>query len=570
MIHSPLQYICQSMANKKIYSSSWRQRKAYWTALKVMWSYTKLYLLSKLFGKAYYQSRVVDLHLKNALLVKKSILKLEGLFIKVGQLLSILTNFLPEAFHEPLEGLQDQIPARPYDEIERRIQKEFGKGPKDLFMSFSEVPIASASIGQAHRAELKDGTSVVIKVQHENIEKVAEVDLKIIKQLTRLASWFFEINGMEHAYTQVKKMIEEELDFKRELEAMETIRGNLSAEQQFTIPRAHTDFCTERVLCTTFHEGVKISDVQQLKDWGIDQRDLAERLVHAYCQMVFVDGHYHADPHPGNILIEKTGRIVLLDFGAVATLSPEMRTGLLNLIEGAAKNDSEKIIDSLQVMDFIANGNDAERIAERIIDAFRNFLQNEVQFDGLNFKDIKVNPFETSLYGLLSDIGLSNITSAVQVPKEYILLNRMITLLLGICNTLDSQMNPLKVVRPYFQEFMLGEQGDIVGFVTQLLQRTFSDVFSLPGEFRKVLNKAKRGKLEIQLVGERDRTQLMFYFGQQLVFSLLLIAALAFSWQLHVSSEFDLRNWGLGIAGVLLFLLLRSMRRAGRVRRRLG
>ena len=553
------------MAKNKIYSSSWRQRKAYWTALVIMLSYTKLYLLSKIFGQRYYQSRIINLHLKNANRTKAAILQLEGLFIKVGQLLSILTNFLPEAFHEPLEGLQDQIPARPFSEIQERIQKEFGKAPKELFRSFSEIPIAAASIGQAHRAELQDGSQVVVKVQHANIEKVAEVDLKIIQQLTRLSSWFFNINGMEHAYTQVRKMIEEELDFNREAEAMEAIRKNLNEEQGLAIPKIYPEYCTGRVLTTTFRNGVKISNIAKLKEWNLDQRELAERLVHAYCQMVFKDGFYHADPHPGNILIEEDGTIVLLDFGAVATLTQKTRTGLLQLIEGAAKNDSDKIISSLKDMGFIAKGEESEKIAERIIDAFRNFLQNEVQFEGLNFKDIKVNPFETSLYNLLTDVGLSNITSAVQVPKDYILLNRMVTLLLGICNTLDSQMNPLKVVRPYFQEFILGEQGDIVKFVTDLLQRTFGDLFSIPGEFRKLLNKANKGKLEIQLAGEQERTRLIYLLGQQLIFSLLLIASGAFVWVFYQAGEERLMKWGIGAAVLFVLLLMRAMRKGRKV-----
>jgi len=555
------------MAKNKIYSSSWRQRKAYWTALVIILSYTKLYLLSKVLGQRYYQSRIINLHLKNANRTKAAILQLEGLFIKVGQLLSILTNFLPEAFHGPLEGLQDQIPARPFSEIQERIQREFGKKPKELFRSFSESPIAAASIGQAHRAELNDGTQVVVKVQHANIEKVAEVDLRIIQQLTRLSSWFFNINGMEHAYTQVRKMIEEELDFKREAEAMEAIRKNLTEEQGLAIPQIFPEYCTDRVLTTAFRNGVKVSNVGQLEEWKLDRRELAERLVHAYCQMVFKDGFYHADPHPGNILIEEDGTIVLLDFGAVATLTQKTRDGLLQLIEGAAKNDSDKIISSLKDMDFIAKGEEAEKMAERMIEAFRNFLQNEVQFEGLNFKDIKVNPFETSLYNLFTDVGLINITSAVQVPKDYILLNRMVTLLLGICNTLDSQMNPLKVVRPYFQEFILGEQGDIVKFFTDLLQRTFGDLFSIPGEFRKFLNKANKGKLEIRLTGEQERTRVLYLLGQQLIFTLLLIASGTFAWLFHQAGEERLMRWAIGGTAVFGLLLLRAIRRGRYVKR---
>lgn len=557
------------MRKNRTYSASWRIRKAYWTAFVVMWSYLRLYLLKKVFGQKYYEKRILQLHIHNAEKVKKAILQLQGLFIKVGQLLSILTNFLPEAFQAPLEALQDQIPSRPYTEIQQRIRSELGQDPKTLFKSFNQNPIAAASIGQAHRAELKDGTQVVVKVQHANIESIASVDLHIMQRLTSLVSWFFDIKGMEYAYTQVKKMIEEELDFRQEAVSMQLIQANLTKEKGFEIPLVHPDFSTQRVLTTTFHEGVKISNTAQLEEWNIDRLDLANRLVHAYCQMVFEDGFYHADPHPGNILVQKDGTIVLLDFGAVATLKPAMRTGLLKLIEAAAKNDTRGIIDAMKMMEFLANEREATKIAERVIDAFRNFLQNEVQFEGLSFQDIKVNPFETSLFNLTQEIGIKGLANTVQVPKDYVLLNRMVTLLLGICNTLDPHMNPIEVIRPYFQQFVLGERGDIVNFIRDLLQKTVANVISLPSDLRKTLDQVQRGELEVKTIGSVQRTQLMYSLGQQLIFSLLLIASVSFAFVYQESGAARLSTYAWIAGGAFFFLLLRSLYRAKKIRKRL-
>lgn len=557
------------MRKNRTYSASWRIRKAYWTAFVVMASYLRLYLLKRVFGKKYYEKRILQLHIHNAEKVKKAILQLQGLFIKVGQLLSILTNFLPEAFQAPLEALQDQIPARPYAEIQQRILSELGQDPEVIFASFNQTPIAAASIGQAHRAQLEDGTQVVVKIQHANIESIASVDLHIMQRLTSLVSWFFDIKGMEYAYTQVKKMIEEELDFRKEATSMQLIQANLTKEKGFAIPVVHPDFSTQRILTTTFHEGVKISNTEQLKAWNIDPLDLANRLVHAYCQMVFEDGFYHADPHPGNILVQKDGTIVLLDFGAVATLKPAMRTGLLKLIEAAAKNDTRGIIDAMKMMEFLANEREATKIAERVIDAFRNFLQNEVQFEGLSFQDIKVNPFETSLFNLTQEIGLKGIVNTVQVPKDYVLLNRMVTLLLGICNTLDPHMNPIEVIRPYFQQFVLGERGDLVNFIRELLQKTLANVISLPSDLRKTLDQVQRGEVEVKSIGSVQRTQLMYSLGQQLIFSLLLIASLSFAfvYQEAGSARLSLYAWIAG--GLFFFFFIRSLYRAKKIRKRL-
>ncbi len=555
------------MANKKIYSRGYRVRKAYWTAFVVMMSYIRLSLLSKILGDHFYQKRIAALHLKNANRVKKAILKLEGLFIKVGQLLSILSNFLPEAFQEPLEALQNQIPPRPFHEIEGRIEKELGEKPETLFSFFDKNPLASASIGQAHRATLKDGTDVVVKVQHANIEKIAEIDLEIMERLTNLMSYFYKVKGIEFAYTQVQKMIREELDFKQEALAMQRVQKNLNGETRLIIPSVHESFSTTRVLTTTFCEGVKINDIATINQWNIDKKDLGNRLVHVYCQMVFGDGFYHADPHPGNILVQQDGTIVLLDFGAIGTLQQEMRDGFLKLIEAASQNDSEKIIDALQSLGFIAYERNAEKVAEKVILAFRSFLQNEVEFEGLNFKDFKVNPFQSSLFNLTTEIGLKGIANTVQVPKEYVLLNRMVTLLLGICNTLDSSINPIDVVKPYFQTFILGESGDMVKFAKDFIKKSATTLLTIPGDLGEVLNKARRGKLEIQHPGEVERTKLFYALGQQFVYSILMIASFSFGYLLFQNGQQYYGKWINGIGVFFGLLLFQAIRRGREIKK---
>ncbi len=557
------------MSKNKIYSKSYRVRKSYWTAFVVLLSYVRLSFFSKIFGDQYYQKRIGALHLKNANRVKVTILKLEGLFIKVGQLLSILSNFLPEAFQEPLEALQNQIPPRPYSEIEARIKKELGKSPDQLFVKFDKTPLASASIGQAHRAQLQDGTEVVVKVQHNNIEKIADIDLKVMERLTNLFAYFYKVKGIEYAYTQVQKMIKEELNFEKESKAMQLVQKNLSEEHGLIIPQVHPEFSTKRVLTTTFCEGVKISDTATLDRWEIDRKDLGNRLVHAYCEMVFSDGLYHADPHPGNILVQKDGTIVLLDFGAIGSLKPEMRDGFLKLIQAAVKNDSEKIIDALQQLGFIAHERQAEKVAEKVIVAFRTFLQNEVEFDGLNFKDLKVNPFQTSLFNLTTEIGMRGLANTVQVPKEYVLLNRMVTLLLGICNTLDSSINPLETVRPFFQKFIVGDSENMVQYATDFIKESATTLLTIPNDLGEVLNKARRGKLEIQMPGEVEKTKLFYTLGQQLIYSLLMIAAFSFGYIFFQEARETWAKWAFGFSAVFGILLLRAIRTGRKIKRML-
>ena len=557
------------MAKDKIYRASWRIRKAYWTTTVVMFSYLCLFLAKKIFGKKYYEKRIFNLHIKNAGRVKNAILELKGLFIKIGQLLSILSNFLPDAFQKPLEELQDKIPPRPFHEVEKRIKSEFGKSPNELFNSFEEIPIASASIGQVHRANLTDGTPVVVKVQHYNIEEIAHVDLEIIRNLNKFVGWFFDIKGMDYVYSQIRKMIEEELDFRQEATSMIAISQNLQAEAGLVIPDVHLPYSTERVLTTTWHEGVKIANVQQIDDWKVDKQDIVSRLLKVYCKMVFKDGFYHADPHPGNILVQSDGTIVLLDFGAVAHLGQKLKDGIPQLIEAAIKNDNTKVISTMKEMGFFAEGHEANEMAEKMINAARNFLQNEVKLNGLDFKNIEVDPFNNSLFDLIQDIGFSGIAGTVQVPKDFVLLNRTLTLLLGISNSLAPELNPLQVVRPYIKEYILGEGEDFVGMVGGLLRRSISTAIGIPDELHRVLQIIEKNKLITRTPDIKEGARLFYQVGQQFLFTLLIIASATFSYLFWENGETAFAKYGFVATGLFLLLLLRSIRRGNKIHRRM-
>ncbi|PSR12039.1 MAG: ABC transporter [Bacteroidetes bacterium] len=554
------------MANKLLSSPGRRIRKAYWTALVVAFSYLGLYWRKKILGQRYYERRIGALHVRNAERVKTAVLELQGLFIKVGQLLSILTNFLPEAYQEPLDSLQDQVPARPLAEVEQRIVAEFGEGSATLFADFSAVPLAAASIGQAHRARLHDGTEVVVKIQHANIETVAEVDLRIINRLQQMISWWFDIKGMDHVYTQVRQMIEEELDFVAEAHAMQTIAATFADEPQFVIPAIHSRFCTQRVLTTTWFSGVKINKTQQLAAWGIDQEALAVRLLRIYCQMVLKDGFYHADPHPGNILVQEDGTLVLLDFGAVARLPVAMRASLSQLIEAAIKNDVATMVEASRKMGFVAPGREAERVAQQIIEAMRNFLRDEIKLEGLNFREIEVDPFNNSLFSLLKNIGFSGITATVQVPKEYVLLNRMATLLLGISSTLAPKLNPLDVVKPYLEEFVFNSRDDLFTLARHLLRDTATELIQLPGELKTFLTLARQGQLDIASVDTRQSGQLVYHGLRQLSFAILFCAASFFAYLLWRQGEPTLSRIGMGVALFFGIAFWRALRVGSKLR----
>jgi predicted unusual protein kinase regulating ubiquinone biosynthesis (AarF/ABC1/UbiB family) len=530
-----------------------------------MFSYLWLTFIRKFRGPAWYERALQELHIRNAERVKQAILELKGLFIKLGQLLSIMGNFLPAAFQKPLEALQDQIPARPLDEVRDRIFMEFGAYPETIFARFDEKPLAAASIGQAHRAQLHDGTEVVVKVQHLHIERIAAVDLEIIRRLTAMVSFFYHIRGMNYMYTQIKKMIEEELDFYREAANMQLIGKNLESEPGIVIPEVHTSCSTSRVMTTTWHSGVKISDLEQLDAWGLDRREIATCVLRVYSKMVFADGIYHADPHPGNILVKQDGTLVLLDFGAVAEISPALRSGIPMLIDAAIKKDTRAMIGSLKKMGFIAEGREAEKMAVKMIGAIQDFLENEVRFEGMNLTEIKVSPFNNSLTKLISDAGLKGLSGAVQVPKDYVLFNRMATLLLGLSSTLDPMLNPLDVIRPYARRFVFGEKESLFTFAGRVLKRGATNLIGLPEEINRVLTLIQRGELEFRSFDIRDSAKLVHSALRQIIFLILSLSTAAFGWLLRKEGDRELSGIVFGGAVFCLLCLLLEMRRGRRL-----
>src|SRR6266542_70042 len=195
---------------------SYRFIRAYWTTFQVIFAYLGLGLGRRLFGTRWYEQRIGEAHRRNALRVERTILKLQGLFIKVGQLLSIMANFLPEQFRTGLEALQDQVPPRPFEDIEHRIRLDLGRPVDQIFRRFDRRPLASASLGQVHEAYMPDGTRVAVKVQHRDIDEITRLDLKTIRRIMAIVQFFVPVRGLDAYYLQVRQMIAEELDFQRE------------------------------------------------------------------------------------------------------------------------------------------------------------------------------------------------------------------------------------------------------------------------------------------------------------------------------------------------------------------
>ncbi|HMI83506.1 MAG TPA: AarF/UbiB family protein, partial [Polyangiaceae bacterium] len=517
--------------------------RAYWTTFQVIFSYLALRLGRRIFGAGWYHDRLVDTHRLNALRVEQTIIKLQGLFIKVGQLLSIMANFLPEQFRAGLAGLQDQVPPRPFADIEQRILVDLGKPVDDLFRRFERSPLASASLGQVHEAYLMNGTRVAVKVQHRDIDQITRLDLKTIRRIMAIVQTFVPVRGLDAYYLQIKQMIAEELDFQREAQNIDRLAANFKDDTGVVFPHVVPELSTRHVLTTTFVEGVKVGDTQAIDAAGIDRPHLARKIVRTYCQMMFVDGVYHADPHPGNMLARSDGSLVLLDFGAVAELSPSMREGIPEFLEGIIRRDTARLIKAVKKMGFLARGDDGE-ISEKVIEYFHHRFQEEVRLDSFNLKDIKIDPMR-GLENILDlrrmNIGLRELSGTFHVPRDWVLLERTLLLLAGVCTQLDPEMSPMEVVGPYLKEFVLGER-DWTKITLEAAKDIALQAITLPEDLRKYLTRAVRGELEIKVKGLPEGARLIYAAVRQAVYAAGAMVSVVSALVLHVHREFQLAS----------------------------
>jgi ubiquinone biosynthesis protein len=528
--------------------------RAYLTTFEVIFSYLWLFFLKRVRGQAYFMAVFDDVNRRNARRVQRTLSALQGLFIKVGQLISIMTNVLPESYRQELEKLQDKITPRPYSEITKRIRLEFGSPPEELFQEFDRRAIASASLGQVHRAVLKTGEEVAVKVQHWAIERIVRKDLKVIRRIMKIIQFFFPIQGLDEYYEQIRTMIAEELDFSMEAENIRRISRNFEGSATVHFPKVYGEYSTSKVLTTSFVHGFKITDLASLGKANVNRGLLAKLVVTTYCQMIFVDGIYHADPHPGNILVHEDGSITFLDFGAVASLSTNMKEGIPEFLEGLIRRNTMQIMRALGRMGFIARTG-SEETSELIIEYFHRRFAEEIKIESLNLKDVKINP-EMGIESLLDlrkmNIGIREMTSSFRIPKDWVLLERCLLLLFGLVYYLDSALNPTSIIYPYLKDFVLGSDRDWRTIIIDSLKEAAFSYLTLPEDMRRMMSKIKRGEIRFQIQGAGEREKYAHSRGRQYVYTAFALTTWGTAMYFH--SQDMLISAGVSAAFTLMFL----------------
>ena len=411
-------------------------------------------------------------------------------FVKLGQLLSTRPDLLPADYRDELAKLQDAAPPVPWDQVRGVLAEELGEQWKDRFASFTHEPLASASIGQAHAATLRNGTDVVVKIRRPGVVGQVDEDLDILRNLAHAADRHWEaaadydLAGIADEFADT---LRRELDYLEEGRNAEHFARNFAHDPGIRIPAVYWDVTTSRVLTLERLRGLKVTDTAALDAAGIDRTALAERAAHAEVKMVFEDGFFHADPHPGNLFIEPNGRIGLIDFGMVGRVDERLREQLSSLFVAVIRRDPERMATALMRVSVSPTRVDRGRL----VDDLGPFIR---MYQGRDLAHVQVGKLITLALGILRRHHL-------QLPREMALLLKMLVMTEGMGEVLDPEFSLGQTLAPYARRMAAGHLYP-AAYAKRLARASMEALelgTELPDQIRRLINTLDVEGLEVHL-----------------------------------------------------------------------
>ena len=437
-----------------------------------------------------------SLHQKNALRLHQTALSLKGLLIKVCQFMSARVDLLPEAYTHTLSLLQDQVPPAPYAAIRARLIEELGAPPETVFERFNEIPLASASLGQVHEATLREpikevgGSRVAVKVQYPEIESIVETDLKAIRWISWFLQKIFTNIRFDILYSEFSKIVHQELNYLTEARQAEQFQKNFAGDPRIVVPQVVWPYTTQRILTLQFVEGIKISRLDEIRQAGIDTKEVAKLLVESYMKQILQHKFFHGDPHPGNLFVQPGPRLIFVDFGLMQQISAPMHRGMEKMIIAVIDRDISGIAHALLDLGFIAR-------SEKIQD-----IENVVYFFMDRYRDISPRSFrKITLTQIAQDLEtLFHVYPSLQVPNHFILVGRTAGMLNGLCSQLDPDLNIIELAKPYAKQFIASPDWGLQFFAKG--KELFSALLDLPIALRTFLDLANSGQFRTRMNSE--------------------------------------------------------------------
>ena len=365
-------------------------------------------------------------------------------FIKLGQLLSTRADLLSADYREELTKLQDAAPAVPSSVVEDIIERELRAPAESVFATFEPVPLACASVGQAHHATLHDGSDVVVKVRRPNVVEEMERDFEIILNLAERARRHsktaarYDVVGLADEFVHTLRA---QLDYFQEARNAARFSENFAGDQWVQIPHVFEDLTTSRVITLERIRGMKITDLPALDEAGLDRHVLAERTALITAKMIFEDGFFHGDPHPGNFFIEPTGRVGIIDFGMVGTLDDRLREQLGRLLNGFLRQDPARLADALLALDTTTGPVDRARLRDDLGDLL-------ARYSGRSTGEISLR----GAIGAVLEVGRRH---RLRVPRDLSLLFTVLIVAEGLVAEVDPEFRFAEALAPYARRHLL-------------------------------------------------------------------------------------------------------------------
>lgn len=455
---------------------------------------------------------------------------LGGVWIKVGQFLSARLDILPESITSELANLQDEVAPEAFDCMREELEMAFNSSVDSRFAWFDEAPLASASLGQVHRARLSEGDNVVVKIQRPHIHDLIKVDLAALR---RVLSWLKRYRpisrrvDLEALFDEFSRTLWEEVDYIAEAENARRFAAMFAEDAGVRIPRVYASHTTERVLTLEDVYFIKITDFATIDGAGVDRREVADRLFRTYLQQIFIEGFFHADPHPGNLFVEPIDdgdwRLVFIDFGMVGRVTPEMKRGLRDLVIAIGTRNLDRLMQAYQTMGVILPGADLERI--RLAEAaMLERVWGKSMRDLIRTHPEEMRHFANEFRDLLYEMPF-------QLPADLLFLGRCVSILSGMCTGLDPDFNVFEGLQPFAEQLLAEEGEDWLPELFKVLVEQGQALVTLPTRIDAALARIERGDLTIMARAAPDlksQLNLLTLAIQRLVgagiFAALLIA----------------------------------------------
>ncbi len=467
--------------------------------------------------------------IKRAKWFTNQLIKLGSAFIKIGQLLSARPDLIPNTWIQELSKLQDQVPNFSFQQVEETIRKELGSKSDEIDQIISE-PIGSASLAQVHRATLNNGKKVVFKVQRPNLKELFIIDLGIMQQIAGLLqknkNWSRGRNWVEIA-KECKKVLLKELDFNCEAQYAARFRQQFLDDENIDVPEVIWDMSSEKVLCLSYLEGTKISDLKKLETKGIDLPKIAEIGAISYLKQLVNYGFFHADPHPGNLAVSNTGKLIFYDFGMMGNISNNLQTSLGSMVKAAALRDASSLVSQLQQAGLISKDID--------IGPVRRLVR-------LMLKEALTPPFSPNIIEKLSgDLYELVYETPFQLPVDLIFVMRALSTFEGVGRMLDPGFNLVSVTKPYLIELMTSNNqtpNDLINQFGRQVGEIGSKAVGIPKRIDESLERLEQGDLQLQIrMGESDRQFKKMFTAQKTLGHSILIGSLSIASALLVTNK---------------------------------